>query len=210
MFPYASQRQILYGQNPKVGLGASSVGHAGRKRVIVEFSSPNIAKEFHAGHLCSPIIGTFISNLYECMGWDVVKLNYLGDWDKQFGILADGWQLFGSEEELAREPLKPLLDVYARLNALFKPEQDESKKARDQGRDTSEIESRGLFAKCNSHCRRMEDGEPEAMALWRRFRDISTERYISTYHRLKITLTNTCIPANLRCRDPLSRSWSAY
>ncbi|KND95285.1 Arginine--tRNA ligase, cytoplasmic [Tolypocladium ophioglossoides CBS 100239] len=159
ILPYVFQRRDSYGKNPYVGLGDPSAGHPRRRRVIVEFSSPNIAKEFHAGHLRSTIIGAFISNLYESMGWD---------------------------EELAREPLKHLLDVYARINALFKPEQDESKKARDEGRDTSEIESRGLFAERNSYFRRMEDGDPEAVALWRRFRDISIERYISTYTRLNI------------------------
>lgn len=187
ILPYVFQRQTLYGKNPHVGLGDPSASHPDRRRVIVEFSSPNIAKEFHAGHLRSTIIGAFISNLYESMGWDVIKLNYLGDWGKQFGLLAVGWQRFGSEEELAREPLKHLLDVYARINALFKPEQDESKKARDEGRDTSEIESRGLFAERNSYFRRMEDGDPEAVALWQRFRDISIQRYISTYTRLNIT-----------------------
>ncbi|TLD17044.1 uncharacterized protein PgNI_00359 [Pyricularia grisea] len=85
----------------------------GRQKVLVEFSSPNIVKEFHAGHLLSTIIGAYISNLYETMGWDVVKINYLGDWGKQFGLLAVGVGRFGSEEELTLEPLKHLLDVYA-------------------------------------------------------------------------------------------------
>jgi arginyl-tRNA synthetase len=57
------------------------------KRVIVEFSSPNIAKPFHAGHLRSTIIGGFLANLHETCGWDVIRMNYLGDWGKQFGML---------------------------------------------------------------------------------------------------------------------------
>ena len=83
----------------------------GRKKVIVEFSSPNTAKEFQAGHLRSTIIGAPTPRLYEDMGWDVIKINYLGDWGKQFGLLAVGWQRFGSEEELAKPPRKHLLDV---------------------------------------------------------------------------------------------------
>ena len=184
LLPYIFQRQGSYGRNLDVGLCDPASPNLGRKKVIVEFSSPNIAKEFHAGHLRSTIIGAFISNLYESMGWDVVKINYLGDWGKQFGLLAVGWQRFGSEEELAREPLKHLLDVYARINALFKPEQDASREARDKGLDTTEIESKGLYAERNAFFRRMEDGDAEAMALWKRFRDISIERYVSTYaHR---------------------------
>lgn len=56
-----------------------------KKRAVVEFSSPNIAKKFHAGHLRSTIIGAFLSNLYEANGWEVVRMNYLGDWGRQFG-----------------------------------------------------------------------------------------------------------------------------
>lgn len=139
------------------------------------------------GHLRSTIIGAFISNIYESMGWDVVKMNYLGDWGKQFGLLAVGWQRFGSDEELAREPLKHLLEVYARINALFAPEQEASKQARKEGRDTAEIESQGIFAERNNFFRRMEDGDAEALALWQRFRDISIDRYVTLYARLNIS-----------------------
>ncbi|KAL2192754.1 arginyl-tRNA synthetase [Corynascus similis CBS 632.67] len=158
VLPYIFQRQQSYGNDPDVGLRNHATPDQGRKKVIVEFSSPNIAKEFHAGHLRSTIIGAFIANLYEAMGWDVIKVNYLGDWGKQFGLLAVGWQRFGSEEELAREPLKHLLD----------------------------IESRGLFAERNAFFSRMEAGDEETIALWRRFRDISVDRYIATYARLNI------------------------
>ncbi|VUC25491.1 unnamed protein product [Clonostachys rosea] len=186
ILPYVLDRGDSYGKNPTAGLRDPSSPELGRKKVIVEFSSPNIAKEFHAGHLRSTIMGAFISNLYESMGWDVVKINYLGDWGKQFGLLAVGWGRYGSEEELAREPLKHLLNVYARINTEFKPEQDASKAAREQGLDTAEIESKGLFAERNEFFRRMEDGDPEALALWKRFRDISIGRYVSTYARLNI------------------------
>ncbi|KAK4156728.1 arginine--tRNA ligase [Chaetomidium leptoderma] len=186
VLPYIFQRQQCYGNHVHVGLRNIESPDQGRKKVILEFSSPNIAKEFHAGHLRSTIIGAFIANLYETMGWDVVKVNYLGDWGKQFGLLAVGWQRFGSEEELAREPLKHLLDVYARINAVFKPEQEASKKARDEGRDTAEIESQGLFAERNAFFSHMESGDEEAIALWRRFRDISIDRYVATYARLNI------------------------
>jgi arginyl-tRNA synthetase len=162
----------------------TGLGH--KKKVIVEFSSPNIAKEFHTGHLRSTIIGAFIANLYENAGWDVVRINYLGDWGKQFGLLAVGWEKYGSEELLQAQPLKHLLDVYVKIYADFKPEEDASKKARNEGLDTAEIESRGLFAARNAFFKRMENGEPEALALWKRFRDISIERYIDIYDRLGI------------------------
>ncbi|CAK7203975.1 hypothetical protein SEUCBS139899_006725 [Sporothrix eucalyptigena] len=179
LLPYLFERNEQYGHD-------RADGEDNKKRVLVEFSSPNIAKEFHAGHLRSTIIGAFIANLYASMGWDVVKINYLGDWGKQFGLLAVGWQRYGSEDELAREPLRHLLDVYARINSDFKPEQDASKAARDKGEDTAAIESNGLFAERNAFFRRMEDGDEEALALWKRFRDISIDRYTATYARLNI------------------------
>ena len=69
-----------YGSNPTVGLKDRANPSAGSKRIIIEFSSPNIAKEFHAGHLRSTIIGVFLANLYESLGWDTIRMNYLGDW----------------------------------------------------------------------------------------------------------------------------------
>ncbi|KID59432.1 uncharacterized protein G6M90_00g080760 [Metarhizium brunneum] len=185
VLPYLFERHEAYGRDLTMGLDSSAPTER-RKKIIIEFSSPNIAKEFHAGHLRSTIIGAYIANLYESMGWDVTKVNYLGDWGKQFGLLAVGWERFGSEQLLAQEPLKHLLDVYARINALFKPEEEESNKARAEGRDTSEIESRGLYAQRNAYFRRMETGDTDAIALWQRFRDISIDRYIETYARLSI------------------------
>ncbi len=177
ILPFIHERKASFGKSTALGR---------KKKAIIEFSSPNIAKEFHAGHLRSTIIGPFIANLYENAGWDVVKINYLGDWGKQFGLLAVGWEKYGSEERLKAQPLRHLLDVYVQINAEFKPEEAASKQARDGGRDTAEIESRGLFAERNAFFKRMESGEPKALALWKRFRDISIERYIDIYARLGI------------------------
>lgn len=94
-----------YGKNPSFGLKQGADDGRTRQKVVIEFSSPNIAKLFHAGHLRSTIIGAFLSNLYESMGWDVVKVNYLGDWGKQFGLLAVGWQRYGSDELFEKDPL---------------------------------------------------------------------------------------------------------
>jgi len=103
--------------------------------MIVEFSSPNIAKPFHAGHLRSTIIGGFLSNLYEKAGWNVVRMNYLGDWGKQYGILAIGFERFGNEEELVKNPITHLYDVYVKISAIVKPEQDKIKEYRTKIRD---------------------------------------------------------------------------
>lgn len=86
------------------------------KKVIVEFSSPNIAKPFHAGHLRSTIIGSFIRNVHVANGYDVVAMNYLGDWGKQYGLLAIGYERYGTEQELHADAIKHLYDVYVKIN----------------------------------------------------------------------------------------------
>ncbi len=137
--------------------------------MIVEFSSPNIAKKFHAGHLRSTIIGACTSNLYKCMGWDVVNMNYLGDWGKQFGLVALGWQRFGSEEQLERDPLSHLLDVYLRIDKLFKHKKDAFEDAKKRREDTSQLESQGLYAERTDFFLKLEARESEALALMEAF-----------------------------------------
>jgi arginyl-tRNA synthetase len=142
------------------------------KKAVIEFSSPNIAKPFHAGHLRSTIIGGFLSKLYEKEGWEVTKLNYLGDWGKQFGLLAIGFQRYGSEEELVKNPINHLFEVYVRIN------QDVAAEGPDA--------VGGVNDQAKHYFKRMEDGDEEALVLWRRFRDYSIEKYIDTYARLNI------------------------
>ncbi|KAJ2228871.1 arginyl-tRNA synthetase [Coemansia sp. RSA 1722] len=138
------------------------------KRVIVEFSSPNIAKPFHAGHLRSTIIGNFINNIYKAHGWDTISMNYLGDWGKQYGLLAIGFSRFGSEEKLVEDPIRHLYDVYVNINKAA----EEDPAIHDQAR---------------AYFRKMEDGDEEALALWQRFRDLSIVKYKDIYARLGIS-----------------------
>lgn len=140
------------------------------KKAIVEFSSPNIAKPFHAGHLRSTIIGGFLSNLHEKVGWEVIRANYLGDWGKQFGILAVGFERYGSEEALEADPINHLFEVYVKVNAVITEEGENS--------PTNE-EARQYFKK-------MEGGDEDALKIWSRFRELSIKKYIDTYARLNI------------------------
>ncbi|CAO1627510.1 unnamed protein product [Jaminaea pallidilutea] len=148
----------------------SAYGHnesGAGKRMIIEFSSPNIAKPFHAGHLRSTIIGAFLANLYEANGWYVERWNYLGDWGKQFGLLAVGWERTGSEEKLLADPIKHLYDVYVDVNNAAEQQPELHERARE-------------------YFKKMEDGDPDAVALWRKFRDLSIKKYEETYARLNI------------------------
>ncbi|CAM4769536.1 unnamed protein product [Rotaria magnacalcarata] len=128
------------------------------KKLIVEFSSPNIAKPLHAGHLRSTLVGQFISTIHERFGHSVYRLNYLGDWGTQYGLLAVGFSKFGSYDELNKHPLKHLLDVYVRANKDDSLHEDAMK----------------YFAK-------MEAGDNEAIDLWKNFRELSIDNLKQVY-----------------------------
>lgn len=155
-------RTTEYGAQP-LGLG---------KKLAIEFLSPNIAKPFHAGHLRSTIIGGFLANLYEKLGWDVSRINYLGDWGKQFGLLAVGFQKYGSEELLEKDPINHLFTVYVKIN-------------QDMNEEGADLEN-GINDQARQFFRRMEDGDAEALKLWKKFRELSIHKYIDTYARLNI------------------------
>lgn len=137
------------------------------KKLVIEFSSPNIAKSFHVGHLRSTIIGAFLTNTYKANGWDVTSLNYLGDWGTQFGLIAVGFEKYGSEEELEKDAIKHLYDVYVKVNAdaAANPE--------------VKVQAANFF-------KRMEDGDESALVNWRKWRELSVQKYIGEYERLNV------------------------
>ncbi|GJJ11927.1 hypothetical protein Clacol_006165 [Clathrus columnatus] len=141
------------------------------KKLLIEYSSPNIAKEFHVGHLRSTIIGQFLANLHRTCGWDVTSINYLGDWGTQFGYVAYGFQKYGSQEELDKDPIKHLLDVYVKINADGRQSEEMGAKVKS--------EAQGFF-------RRMEEGDEEALAIWRKYRDLSLAKYQQEYKTLNV------------------------
>jgi len=146
--------------------GGSQEGVA--KRILIEFSSPNIAKPFHVGHLRSTIIGHSLCRIFEKRGYEVVRLNHLGDWGKQFGEVITAFKHWGDPAQLEAQPLKHLFEVYSRFHS-------ESK--RDE---VLHEEAREWF-------RKLEDGETEARTLWEGFRKISIEEFERLYSFLSIT-----------------------
>ena len=198
--PQILQQKESFGSTPVPGLRDPQDPSKGKKKIIIEFSSPNIAKEFHQGHLRSTIIGGFLSKLYGMLGWEVIRMNYLGDWGKQYGLLANGFKRFGSQEELKKDSIQHLFKVYVQISKI-KSEQDEPinelKKEivekRKVGQDVTSLEEKlaPLVAesedeKARQYFKSMEDGEAEALALWKQFRDLSIEKYEKTYKRLNI------------------------
>jgi arginyl-tRNA synthetase len=158
----------------------------GHKRIVIEFSSPNIAKPFHAGHLRSTIIGGFLSNLYEGAGWDVIRVNYLGDWGKQYGLLALGFEKYGDEKALEIDPINHLYEIYVSINKDLTAEKEEIKELEAAGKDASHIKNEGLDEQARRYFKAMTDGEEKALAQWARFRNLSITRYKETYARLNI------------------------
>ena len=145
---------------------------AGRGRtMVVEFSSPNIAKPFHFGHLRSTNIGANLARLFAFTGWNVVRRNYLGDWGTQFGFVIYAWRKWGDPAALAERAIDYLVELYVR--AYKESEQDPA--VRDQARD--------LF-------RRLEQGDPEITPLWQQFRELSLAGFMRTYARLDIRFDN--------------------
>ncbi|ODA81664.1 hypothetical protein RJ55_00166 [Drechmeria coniospora] len=188
VIPMALSHRSDFGSNQAVGLKDQNDASKGRKRMIVEFSSPNIAKPFHAGHLRSTIIGGFISNLYKSAGWDVVTINYLGDWGKQYGVLALGFEKYGNEADLERDPINHLFHVYVKISRDVADQKDEADKLKAAGKEdeAKKLMDEGLDEQARKYFKKMTEGDEQALALWRRFRDFSIKRYKETYARLNI------------------------
>ena len=143
-------------------------------------------------YLRSTVLGAFIANLYEKMGWDVIKMNYLGDWGKPVGLLGVGWERGGSEEQFKADPVSHLLDVNRQINEQFAPEEaavkkEKHKKKRRDSNEPADMEAHGLHAARNAFCRRLENGEERALAFSKRVRDVNIEYYTKQYARLNVS-----------------------
>ncbi|KAI8600004.1 putative arginine--tRNA ligase, cytoplasmic [Dissophora ornata] len=147
-----------YGMDPTVGQG-----HV----IAIDYSSPNIAKPFHGGHLRGTILGNFATRLLRGFGYQVVGINYLGDWGKQYGLMAVGFDRYGDRTKLRQDPIKHLYDVYVQIN-----------------RDITENPALDKLA--NQYFRQMEDNDPEVLSLWQEFRSLSIQVYKVMYKRLGI------------------------
>ncbi|ROL44006.1 putative arginine--tRNA ligase, mitochondrial [Anabarilius grahami] len=157
----------LHSEPDGFGVKSDLLRHLQGGRTLVEFSSPNIAKKFHAGHLRSTIIGNFIANLKKSLGKDVIRVNYLGDWGMQFGLLGAGFERFGSQEKLKTRPLEHLFEVYVQVNR--EAESDES-----------------VRSAAAEFYRRLVQREDQALELWRQFREITVDEYKRIYQRLGV------------------------
>ena len=106
----------------KESYGSSNIGNG--KNVIVEYSSPNIAKPFHIGHLRTTVIGSALYNINKFLGYNVTGINHLGDYGTQFGKMIEGYKRWGNEYDLNDNPIDKLMDIYIRINNLCKEDEN--------------------------------------------------------------------------------------
>ncbi len=151
-------------QNPDT-YGSRDLGRG--QTMVLDFSAPNIAKPFHFGHLRSTNLGADLARIFAFQGWRVVRRNYLGDWGTQFGLVIWAWQQWGEEPALEARAIDYLVELYVRANRASEADPAVRESARQ------------LFL-------RLEQGDPDIVHLWQRFRTLSLEGFHRTYARLGI------------------------
>ena len=145
--------------------GATNIGKD--QNIIVEFSSPNIAKPFHIGHLRNTVIGNALYNIYKFLGYNVTGINHLGDYGTQFGKMIEGYKRWGNEYNFEENPIDKFMDLYVRINELCKEDENVLNAARE-------------------NFKKIEDGEPEYLKLWNWFKDLSLKEFQRIYDLLDV------------------------
>lgn len=150
-------------EGKKENYGASNVGEG--KNIVIDYSSPNIAKPFHIGHLRSTVIGAALYNIYKFLGYNVTGVNHLGDYGTQFGKLIEGYKRWGEEYDVESNPIDELTKIYIRINELCK--EDES-----------------VLEACRNNFKKLEDGDEYCTEIWTRFRELSLKEFQKVYDLL--------------------------
>ena len=156
---------VTAARNAGESWGKSDIG-AGKK-VLVEYSSPNIAKPFHIGHLFSTAVGNSLAKIYAYLGYDVVSLNHLGDWGTQFGKLISAYKRWGDRATIEKDPINELLKIYVK----FHEEAEKDPSLEDEARE---------------YFKKLEEGDKETTQLWQYFRDISLVEFKRVYDMLGV------------------------
>ena len=135
------------------------------KNIVIDYSSPNIAKPFHIGHLKTTVIGGALYNIYKYLGYNVTGVNHLGDYGTQFGKLIEGCKLWGDEYDLRENSIDKLAEIYKRINELCK--EDES-----------------VLERCRENFKLLEQGDEYCVKLWQEFKDLSIKEFQKIYELL--------------------------
>jgi len=147
----------------KENYGTSKIGEG--KNIVIDYSSPNIAKPFHIGHLRSTVIGGALYNIYKFLGYNVTGVNHLGDYGTQFGKLIEGYKRWGEEYDVESNPIDELTKIYVRINELCK-------------------EDENVLEACRNNFKKLEDGDEYCTEIWTRFRELSLKEFQRVYDLL--------------------------
>lgn len=137
------------------------------QNIVIDYSAPNIAKPFHIGHLRSTVIGQALYNIYKYLGYNVTSINHLGDYGTQFGKLIEGYKRWGAEYDIENNPIDELMQIYVRINNLCK--EDES-----------------VLEECRNNFKKLEDGDPYCVEIWKKFRELSLKEFDKVYDILGV------------------------
>ena len=143
--------------------GSSNIGN--NKNIVIDYSSPNIAKPFHIGHLRSSVIGYSLYNIYKFLGYNVTGINHLGDYGTQFGKLIEAYKLWNNEYNIEENPIEELTKMYIRINALA--EEDEE-----------------VLERCRNNFKLLEEKDEYCVSLWEKFKELSLKEFQKTYDLL--------------------------
>ncbi len=151
--------------NKQEDYGKSTIGNG--KNIVIDYSSPNIAKPFHIGHLRSTVIGSAIYKTYKYLGYNCIGVNHLGDYGTQFGKLIEGYKRWGQEYNIEENTIDELTKIYIRINELCK-------------------ENENILEECRNNFKKLEDGDPYCVELWTKFRDLSLKEFQKVYDLLQV------------------------
>ena len=143
--------------------GKSELGK--EKNIVIDYSAPNIAKQFHIGHLRSTVIGGALYNIYKYLGYNVTGVNHLGDYGTQFGKLIEGYKMWGKEYNIEKDPINELTKIYIRINEACK-------------------ENEKILENCRNNFKKLEDGDQECVEIWKKFRELSLQEFQKVYDLL--------------------------
>ena len=152
-------------ENQSASFGQLDIGE--NKTIVIDYSSPNIAKPFSVGHLRSTIIGHAIGNILEKLGYNVVRINHLGDFGTQFGKIIYSYLNFGDKAKVDKNPIEELVKLYVEFHEIAKEKPEIEDKARE------------IF-------KELEQGNPEYQKLWSHFREVSLSEYMKVYEMLNV------------------------
>ena len=156
-------KEVLNEIANKEEYGRSKIGEG--KNIVIDYSAPNIAKPFHIGHLRSTVIGGALSNIYKFLGYNVTGINHLGDYGTQFGKLIEGYKRWGNEYDIDENPIDELTKIYIRINNLCK-------------------EDEKVLEACRDNFKKLEEGDPYCVELWKKFKEVSLKEFQKVYDML--------------------------